>query len=371
MQEMENNARPRQEVNSRDVSMFQPSQHGKHWPSIWVCSLISLAHFRPEIYMRLHIAFVRFSSLYWFRCRVYGYWINEHDWFVSMCICLMWRSIYRRFNNCCPVGCYIYNSSSCHVLKYENDGKDLIMVEYHREDWNKIIHWSQSTNSPNGVRAKAIKKLDGSTTTKFVQEIILCFGYPHNIITNNGSNFVQGLMAKFCKRKGIRLDLASVANPQTNGLVERANQMLLQGIKPWIQLLLERTPGCRIEELPSVVWGIRTSTNRSTGYTPFFMVYGPRQYFQLALSSTLPELFIMLKEENELNRLNGLDALDEERGRALSRLAIYHQGLQRYHNRWIVAPSAKWTWSCDWSSEQRVNTSSQLRGRDHLSSEKL
>ncbi|XP_051204924.1 alpha carbonic anhydrase 7 [Lolium perenne] len=28
--EMENNARPRQEVNSRDVSMFQPSQHGKH-----------------------------------------------------------------------------------------------------------------------------------------------------------------------------------------------------------------------------------------------------------------------------------------------------------------------------------------------------
>lgn len=29
-----------------------------------------------------------------------------------------------------------------------------------------------------------------------------------------------------------------------------------------------------MEELPSVLWSLRTTPNRSTQYTPFFMVYG-------------------------------------------------------------------------------------------------
>ena len=54
------------------------------------------------------------------------------------------------------------------------------------------------------------------------------------------------------------------------------NQTVLARIKPRLQVPLERTPGCWLDELPAVLWGIRTTPNRSNGYTPFFMVYGAK-----------------------------------------------------------------------------------------------
>ena len=72
----------------------------------------------------------------------------------------------------------------------------------------------------------------------------------------------------------IRLDVSSVAHPQSNGQAETANQEILKGLKPRLMVPLQWMPGCWVEELPSVLWRINTTANRSTGYTPFFMVYG-------------------------------------------------------------------------------------------------
>ena len=90
------------------------------------------------------------------------------------------------------------------------------------------------------IEAKPIKKLDGPTAVKFFKTIIYRFGYPNSIITDNSSNFVKGDFAKFCDRAGIRLDVASVAHPQSNGQVERANGLILSGIKPRLLEPLER-----------------------------------------------------------------------------------------------------------------------------------
>ena len=124
------------------------------------------------------------------------------------------------------------------------------------------------------VEAEPVSKCDAATAVKFLKKLIFRFGYPHSIITDNGTNLSEGEMQKFCELNHIRLDLASVAHPQSNGQAERANQELLKGIKPRLQVPLERTPGCWVEELPAVLWSIRTTPNRSTGYTPFFLVYG-------------------------------------------------------------------------------------------------
>src|SRR4051812_29301280 len=84
-------------------------------------------------------------------------------------------------------------------------------------------------------------------------------------------------MAEFCEEHHIRLDLASVAHPESNGQAERANQSILHGLKPRLQVPLERTAGCWVEELPSIIWGIRTSVNSSTGFTPSSWCTVPRQ----------------------------------------------------------------------------------------------
>jgi hypothetical protein len=81
-------------------------------------------------------------------------------------------------------------------------------------------------------RGQANQETDGSSTIKFFNEIIVRYGLPHSIITDKGTNFTKGVFADFCSQKGIRLDLASVAHPQSNRQVEKANGLVLAGIRP-------------------------------------------------------------------------------------------------------------------------------------------
>ena len=82
------------------------------------------------------------------------------------------------------------------------------------------------------IEVKAIRKCDGATAVTFLKDIILRYGYPHSIITDNGTKFAEGAFARFCSSKGIQLDIASVAHPESNGQVERSNGLILSGIKP-------------------------------------------------------------------------------------------------------------------------------------------
>ena len=58
-----------------------------------------------------------------------------------------------------------------------------------------------------------------------------------------------------------------MAHPRTNGMV-------LQGLKPRIFNQLNKFGGRWVAELPEVLWSLRTTPSRATGYTSFFMVYG-------------------------------------------------------------------------------------------------
>ena len=48
----------------------------------------------------------------------------------------------------------------------------------------------------------------------------------------------------------------------------------MSDIKPRLVWSLTESNTHWVEELNSVLWGLRTMPNRTAGYTPFFMVYG-------------------------------------------------------------------------------------------------
>jgi hypothetical protein len=50
--------------------------------------------------------------------------------------------------------------------------------------------------------------------------------------------------------------------------------MILQGLKPQIYNDLNKFGKRWMKELSSVVWSLRTTSSRATGFTPFFLVYG-------------------------------------------------------------------------------------------------
>src|SRR4051812_11107362 len=52
------------------------------------------------------------------------------------------------------------------------------------------------------------------------------FGVPHSIITDNGSNFISKEFQDFCEGLRMKISYASMAHPQTNGQVEKANGLV-------------------------------------------------------------------------------------------------------------------------------------------------
>uniref|UniRef100_A0A8R7R9R2 Uncharacterized protein n=1 Tax=Triticum urartu TaxID=4572 RepID=A0A8R7R9R2_TRIUA len=95
---------------------------------------------------------------------------------------------------------------------------------------------------------------------------------------------------------------------------------------------LQRTPDCWVEDLPSVLWSINTTPNRSTGYTPFFMVYGAEAVLPSDILHDSPRVEAYVEANNEQARQDALDLLDEERDLAAARSAIYQQDMRRYHS---------------------------------------
>jgi transposase InsO family protein len=81
------------------------------------------------------------------------------------------------------------------------------------------------------VEVRPITNLRAEQAVTFFTDIIYRFGVPNSIITDNGSQFTDRKFLKFCDKFHIRVDWAAVAHPQTNGQVERANGMILQGLK--------------------------------------------------------------------------------------------------------------------------------------------
>ena len=189
------------------------------------------------------------------------------------------------------------------------------------------------------IEAVPIKSQAAKTATNFINSIINRFGVPHSIITDNGSNFIAEETQKFCRDKGINISFASVAHPQTNGQVERANGLVMGGVKKRLQARLESAAGHWVEELPSVLWSLRTTPNRSTGYTPFFMVYGAEAVLPSDVRFSAPRVIAYTEEASNAALAQDMDALDEARDIALARSAVYQQNLRNYHSRRIRSRS--------------------------------
>ena len=185
------------------------------------------------------------------------------------------------------------------------------------------------------IEAEPVGDCEAETAVKFLKKVIFRFGYPHSIITDNGSNTSEGATQIFCADNGIRLDLTSVAHPQSNGQAERANQEILHGIKPRLIEKVEASPGCWVEELPAVLWSLRTTPNRSTGFTPYFMVYGAEAVMPSDIIHDSPRVAAYIETDNEIARQDSVDTLEEVRDLAASRSAVYQQDLRRYHARRI------------------------------------
>ena len=134
------------------------------------------------------------------------------------------------------------------------------------------------------IEARPIFTIKSEQAMLFFIDIIHRFGVPNSIITNNGTQFTGRKFIRFYDEQHIRINCAVVAHPRTNRQVERANGMLLQGLKPRIFNRLNKFGVRWLTEFPAVLWSLRTTPSQATGYTPFFMVYGSEAVLPMDLN---------------------------------------------------------------------------------------
>ena len=103
------------------------------------------------------------------------------------------------------------------------------------------------------IEARPISTIKSEQAVLFFLDIIHRFGVPNSIITDNGTQFTGRKFVRFYDERHIRIDWAAVTRPRTNGQVERANGMLLQGLKPKIFNRLNKFGARWVAKLPVVL----------------------------------------------------------------------------------------------------------------------
>jgi hypothetical protein len=122
------------------------------------------------------------------------------------------------------------------------------------------------------IEAKPLAIITLVTVQKFFwQNIVYRFGVPKAITMDNGTQFDAEAFKDFCDQIGTKIHFASVRHPKSNGLVERANGIIMTGI---MKLIFNQSRGKWPDELIKVVWSHNTTASRSTGFTPFKLLFG-------------------------------------------------------------------------------------------------
>jgi transposase InsO family protein len=130
---------------------------------------------------------------------------------------------------------------------------------------DKFTKWPEATPMVNITQGAAVA---------FLNSMVCRFGAPNCIITDNRTQFTSRIFQEYCKGIGTQLCFTSMAHPRSNGQVERANAEILRGLKTRTYDYLKKHSANWVSELPSVLWGNRTTPSRATGETSFFLVYG-------------------------------------------------------------------------------------------------
>src|ERR1044072_9430986 len=103
----------------------------------------------------------------------------------------------------------------------------------------------------------------------YYEEIICRYGSPKVIQSDQGTHFVNQVIEQLTEWFRIRHSLSSAYHLQSNGLVERFNRALCEGIAKVADTVLDWDT-----LIQPVLFAYRTKKLRITNATPYELVYG-------------------------------------------------------------------------------------------------
>lgn len=104
----------------------------------------------------------------------------------------------------------------------------------------------------------------------FLEEFIARFGCPLQVHTDQGANFESDLFKSVCSLMETSKTRTTPYHPAGNGQVERMNRTVLQ----MIRCFLDGTQSTWDQYLAQIAGAVRATPNRTTGFTPNFLMFG-------------------------------------------------------------------------------------------------
>ncbi|KAK4699351.1 hypothetical protein P7C70_g6909, partial [Phenoliferia sp. Uapishka_3] len=119
------------------------------------------------------------------------------------------------------------------------------------------------------VEGRALNKITSAEVSKFIKDVLIPrFGWFYQATLDGGAEF-KGEVITALKEAGIKRIIIAPNHPEANGQEERGHQELVNCL-----VKITDSPKAWAKHLPMVLFADRISMRRTTGMTPFAMVYG-------------------------------------------------------------------------------------------------
>ena len=116
----------------------------------------------------------------------------------------------------------------------------------------------------------------------FIREYFRLHGLPRKIISDRGPQFSGKLFRAVLKGLGIEGAMSTAYHPQTDGQSERWNQE----IEAYLRMFCSRCRDDWVKWLPIAEFAFNSHKHSSTGYSPFYLMYGYEPQFHVPMLPT-------------------------------------------------------------------------------------
>jgi hypothetical protein len=179
---------------------------------------------------------------------------------------------------------YVKQCKSCQVNKTLKPKRkapmEITSVANHPFD-NRYIPTFQDDLSKYVV-ATPISQHDAETVARvFVLQVVLKYGTPSIVHTDQGANFVNEVFKNTCKLLKIKKIQSTVFHLESQGSIERRHRVLTE----YLQHYVKEDQTNWDEWVHFAAYAYNTSEHSATGYTPFELVFGHPSSLPSALRS--------------------------------------------------------------------------------------
>jgi transposase InsO family protein len=107
-------------------------------------------------------------------------------------------------------------------------------------------------------------------TRDFVAKIVLNYGTPRTVQTDQDANYMSEVFRNTCKILKIKKIQSTAFRPETQGSTERSHRLLAEYLRHYVNE--DQTNLC--EWVPFATYVYNTTVHSATGFTPFDLLFG-------------------------------------------------------------------------------------------------